>query len=206
MSARSHVTADPRSRTPVQNCRGPSSSGAPHGSAGGPSARPPLPSVRGCERIRFASGAAGRARLGSRSILPTLRLVGRAAAITRTASSAVCVGPSTGAAATASLTRGVYFVRNGAEGPIKIGFTRGSAQRRVRELQSGNPVRLQLLATISGGVAEERQLHRTMAAYRLRPGSEWFERDAIEALLAASDLTPRRGARPDLQLVSAEAA
>lgn len=53
----------------------------------------------------------------------------------------------------------VYFLRQGEDGPIKIGFTR-SVVDRVANLQGGNPYRLQVLGIIPGGDEKlEREIH-----------------------------------------------
>jgi hypothetical protein len=67
----------------------------------------------------------------------------------------------------------VYFI--GCEGStaIKIGVSE-SADVRMKDLQCGSPVRLVLLATVLGGLKEERAYHARFASSRLH--GEWFER------------------------------
>lgn len=79
----------------------------------------------------------------------------------------------------------VYFIQEGAGGPVKIGFTRYLASR-IAALQTGRKERLALLGTRPGGFAEEQALHRRFAAYRLE--GEWF-RPVPEVLLAAREGT-----------------
>lgn len=68
----------------------------------------------------------------------------------------------------------VYFIRRGATGPIKIGRSVVSAERRLRELQTGSPERLRLMHSFFADDAAlvERALHRHFA--RLRLCGEWF--------------------------------
>ncbi len=65
----------------------------------------------------------------------------------------------------------VYFVRCVVTGAIKIGFSE-DILARFRDLQSGAPEPLELVHTISGGIQEERRLHRLFASERMH--GEWF--------------------------------
>src|SRR3954452_12978050 len=65
----------------------------------------------------------------------------------------------------------VYFVREGAEGPIKIGFAHDPIER-VAALQCGNHRELRIVGLILAADAHEGQLHRHWAAARVR--GEWF--------------------------------
>lgn len=71
----------------------------------------------------------------------------------------------------ARATQWVYFVRHGEHGPIKIG-TAGDVERRLRSLQSGNPVTLVLLGAMPAWGGEESELHAAFAEHRIR--GEWF--------------------------------
>lgn len=66
----------------------------------------------------------------------------------------------------------VYFV---AAGPyVKIGHsTHDAIDRRVAELQTGNPETLEVLALFEGGLWLEQALHDYFAGARVR--GEWFE-------------------------------
>lgn len=72
----------------------------------------------------------------------------------------------------------VYFI-GGLEGPVKIGLT-NDAWRRLSILQTGNAVRLYILATVAGSRAEELEYHLRFARSRIR--GEWFHR--TDALMA----------------------
>jgi len=74
----------------------------------------------------------------------------------------------------------VYLVQAGANGPIKIGFSK-DPQRRLTELQANQAPPLRLLATLPGGREEEARLHRLFAEHR-HEGTEWFA--PVPALLA----------------------
>ena len=72
----------------------------------------------------------------------------------------------------------VYFIASDA-GPIKIGKAI-SPERRLKELQTGHPAKLTILATCGGGREQEKRYHARFAAHRL--SGEWFARCAeIEA-------------------------
>lgn len=65
----------------------------------------------------------------------------------------------------------VYFIRSGDR--VKIGFTTHDPRERLRELQTGNPTRLELLGAAWASMHAEQQLHRRYAAQRV--GGEWFD-------------------------------
>lgn len=82
----------------------------------------------------------------------------------------------------------VYFIGNHDTGLIKIGYATDVEQRR-RELQCGNAAVLETIATIPAWREDERRLHDALAHHRVR--GEWFERDAVIALLAAGEMQLR---------------
>lgn len=65
----------------------------------------------------------------------------------------------------------VYFIRCGMN--VKIGFA-VDAHKRMAGLQTACPDRLELIHTIPGTMADERELHKRFAASRIRPDGEWF--------------------------------
>lgn len=67
----------------------------------------------------------------------------------------------------------IYFVRSGDDGPIKIGHTSTGVGRRVSTLQTGNPLKMTLLAVEPGTRTRERELHDMFADAEM-PG-EWFK-------------------------------
>lgn len=87
---------------------------------------------------------------------------------------------------------GVYFVQGFDGGPIKIGRAR-DPHLRVRELQTGSPVPLDLLCTLPGGEVLEAGLHAAFAGSRLH--GEWFAptlglESLIENLIAPDPSDP----------------
>jgi len=98
----------------------------------------------------------------------------------------VLAGTAGGRRAEAALCSSrVYAIQAGDNGPIKVGFTSTAKGplKRVETLQVGNPVRLRLLATVPGGLEDERYLHKLFAEHRI--GGEWFT--PAPAILAAVD-------------------
>lgn len=79
----------------------------------------------------------------------------------------------------------IYFIGSGKTGPVKIGFTsrRDGVQDRLSSLQTGNPEELSVLAVIEGSQKGESQIHKALAANRLK--GEWFEREPALAILTA---------------------
>lgn len=67
----------------------------------------------------------------------------------------------------------VYFARSGVRGPIKIGRTVYPVERRLKELQIGNPRKIELLGWCFGGADLEASLHAEFAHLHLQ--GEWFQ-------------------------------
>jgi hypothetical protein len=65
----------------------------------------------------------------------------------------------------------IYFIKAGETGPVKIGYSR-EPQARLTMLQTSHYERLTMLATVEGGFALERALHKHFEERR-RTG-EWF--------------------------------
>jgi hypothetical protein len=75
----------------------------------------------------------------------------------------------------------VYFIQGYDGGPIKIGRARDPRQR-VRDLQIGSPVPLDLVCTIEGDERLESAFHKVFADDRLH--GEWFAPSVgLEALI-----------------------
>ena len=70
----------------------------------------------------------------------------------------------------------IYFI--GAKDKIKIGYTKNSIEKRLKQLQTGNDETLVLLGYIRGGLDEEKMLHKQFSNYRIRKNGEWFEPSA----------------------------
>jgi hypothetical protein len=68
-------------------------------------------------------------------------------------------------------TQGVIYVARCVD-RYKIGFTSGSADARIKSLQTGNPEMITLVGTIPGSPAEESNLH--VKFHRKRVRGEWF--------------------------------
>jgi len=78
----------------------------------------------------------------------------------------------------------VYAIKNTVTGAIKLGISR-DPQARIRQLQTGNDCRLELIATrpAVNRFADERALHVKHADYRI--SGEWFDLPASQATLGA---------------------
>ena len=66
----------------------------------------------------------------------------------------------------------IYFIQQGEDGPIKIGFSEDSPENRLMSLQAGNPNELNLVLVIEGDIIVEKSLHEIFKDTRLR--GEWF--------------------------------
>lgn len=88
----------------------------------------------------------------------------------------------------------VYVIGQHGSSVVKIGTT-SSLQSRLKSLQSGYPLRLELLWHTSGGWGLEQFLHKCFAEKRLE--GEWFDfgdQDPIDAVSEAALRRQRRSA------------
>lgn len=70
----------------------------------------------------------------------------------------------------------VYFIEAIGVNLVKIGFTtRGFVSQRVRELQTGNPFKLEELASVEAFKGDEKRAHAKFA--RQHHLNEWFVLD-----------------------------
>lgn len=65
----------------------------------------------------------------------------------------------------------VYFIQQGEDGPIKIGFSK-NPEARLKQLQPSTPAPLRILRTIQGGRSREQSIHGRFQNDRLK--GEWF--------------------------------
>ena len=65
----------------------------------------------------------------------------------------------------------IYLIVSVDHGFCKIGYSK-NPEKRLLEIQTGNPYRLSLLSVIEGDVSTERELHKRFVD--LRVGGEWF--------------------------------
>lgn len=76
----------------------------------------------------------------------------------------------------------VYFIQSGGQsGPLKIGVS-ANPLLRLRELQQGNPDRLEIIGTMPGNRRLERAYHELHDHIRIR--GEWFaaEPELLESI------------------------
>lgn len=66
----------------------------------------------------------------------------------------------------------IYFIQSGVDGPVKVGYSAARPEKRLAELQTGNPETLRLLGYVGGSEHLERHLHRVLHLWRRR--GEWF--------------------------------
>lgn len=67
----------------------------------------------------------------------------------------------------------IYLIVAKGLNALKIGYTDGEPEDRLRALQCGCPVELELAAALRGTMAHEREYHSEFEDYRLR--GEWFD-------------------------------
>lgn len=66
----------------------------------------------------------------------------------------------------------LYFMQSDITGSIKIGRS-NDPDRRLKDLQTGNPNKIKLVAIIEGKGYLEKKLHERLKEHRLR--LEWFD-------------------------------
>ena len=78
----------------------------------------------------------------------------------------------------------VYFVSGSDDCPIKIGYTSGKIEDRIKIIQTGYPYKLSVFGFIDGSYQIENALHTVFKPLRMR--GEWFQRtpSLINALSA----------------------
>jgi hypothetical protein len=75
----------------------------------------------------------------------------------------------------------IYIIRMGNQDIVKIGFTASqkSLIKRIKGIQTGNPIKLQVESTFSGSRLKERYLHDQCKARHM--SGEWFRLTKEEA-------------------------
>ncbi len=66
----------------------------------------------------------------------------------------------------------VYIIRAGEHGPVKIGYSDGPVEKRIRQLQNNHYEILTLIRIIEGGLETERLYHKKYKELHIR--GEWF--------------------------------
>ena len=66
----------------------------------------------------------------------------------------------------------IYFIQEGLDGQIKIGYSL-DPKSRLKSLQTSNPRQLRLLLTLEGDEDYERKLHKQFDRHKLQ--GEWFQ-------------------------------
>ena len=66
----------------------------------------------------------------------------------------------------------IYYIQAKEGGPIKIGYTKYTAESRLSAFQVGCPVKLIIIATHPGGAEREKEIHEIFDLYRTH--GEWF--------------------------------
>ena len=73
----------------------------------------------------------------------------------------------------------LYIIQSDNFGAIKIGRSK-DPQKRLKELQTGNPNKLKLIATFKDKGWLEKILHEKLAKYRLN--GEWFSYECVGSI------------------------
>ena len=66
----------------------------------------------------------------------------------------------------------IYCIQIGDDGPVKIGFTGGKPEARLKQLQTSSPFDLRLVGYFNGDMQGEALFHEVFSECRMR--GEWF--------------------------------
>ncbi|HSN77454.1 MAG TPA: GIY-YIG nuclease family protein, partial [Anaerolineae bacterium] len=79
----------------------------------------------------------------------------------------------------------IYVLRHSDDDIWKIGYTNGDASARLKQLQTGNPDKLELYAEFPGDVPLEKAIHEHLTLCHTTGGSEWFvaSQDEIDEVI-----------------------
>src|SRR4051812_41688845 len=82
----------------------------------------------------------------------------------------------------------IYFIEAVGHGRVKIGYA-ANPWKRLRQLQTGHPFELKMLACLPGELSDEQRLHKEFDSLRI--GGEWFKlTPEIESLFELPELLP----------------
>ena len=73
----------------------------------------------------------------------------------------------------------LYIIQSDKTGMIKIGRSK-DPEKRLKQLQTGNPNKLKLIACFKNEGWREKQIHESLRAYRLK--GEWFSYDSVGSI------------------------
>jgi len=73
----------------------------------------------------------------------------------------------------------LYIIQSDVTGMIKIGRSK-DPQKRLKQLQTGNPNKLKIIAEFKGEGWKEKIIHERLRMYRLE--GEWFSYDCIGSI------------------------
>lgn len=77
--------------------------------------------------------------------------------------------------------RDLYIIQSYVTGAVKIGRS-GDVEARLRQLQTGSPHRLKLLASFEGKGGLEKNIHERVSKHRLHMQGEWFHHECLTDL------------------------
>ena len=73
----------------------------------------------------------------------------------------------------------LYIIQSDVTGMIKIGRSK-NPQKRLKQLQTGNPNKLKLIVAFKGEGWKEKNIHERLDRYRLE--GEWFSYDCVGSI------------------------
>lgn len=80
----------------------------------------------------------------------------------------------------------IYIVRMKGTDYFKVGYTSGTVQTRMKQLQVGNPKPLKFVTTWGGDMDAEKEVHDMLGEFRTK--GEWFELTTEDLLNVLPDI------------------
>jgi len=75
----------------------------------------------------------------------------------------------------------LYFIQSANTGMIKIGRSK-NPEKRLKQLQTGSPNKLKLIAVFEDMGDEEYGLHQRLREYKVRSNGEWFRYECVGSI------------------------
>jgi hypothetical protein len=72
----------------------------------------------------------------------------------------------------------LYFIQSAKTGMIKIGRSK-NPEKRLKQLQTGSPNKLKLIASFKEEGWRESELHEHLREWKVRSNGEWFTYDCV---------------------------
>lgn len=97
----------------------------------------------------------------------------------------------------------VYFIQGEAGGCIKIGYTGGDPVKRLKDLQTGAPIKLRVIHAVKGSRTDEAWAHHYFRASHSHGEWFWPTRDVMEFIASGVTINAMRHQHTEAQVKTA---